>query len=252
MSLEFSSLQPQVKNNHFTVANRTVNYSKTIEKTIAVGFAIFAFSTLQWGIPLAGAGAYALGCAGVTFFSEILIRPSSSPTEKRWLDYTHVDFQELKSFGKILCIKQIAVGIILTAFGITPFQHVAKLIVAGNIRIILLATLVAPITEEILFRGFLKERTEDILYFTHRYFYPISSETQKLISNLVQAIIFGAVHMTSTQKRLANLVIFVATGAIGLLSSYVKDKNKGSLIPSISYHAMLNSSGVLRLLAFGH
>jgi membrane protease YdiL (CAAX protease family) len=251
MLLEVLSSSPQIQNNHFIVAHQAVNYSKTIEKTMSVAIAIFAFSTLQWGIPLAGAGACALGCASVTFFSEIFIRPSSSPTEGRWFDYKNVNFQKLKSLGIQLCIKQIAVGIIFTALGVTPFQHVAKLIATRNIRIIFLATLVAPITEEILFRGFLKERIEDVLYFTHRYVCSIKGETRDLISHLAQAVIFGAGHVTSAQTRLANTVIFAGTTLVGLVCSFIKDKYKDSLIPSISVHAMLNSSNVLRILVFG-
>lgn len=146
---------------------------------------------------------------------------------------------------------QLIWGVIFTALAVPPAQVIGKLIQSRNWHTIVLATLVAPITEEILFRGFLQERLEDTAYLFSRFIHPLSDNVQNRISNFGQAIIFGYVHMHKAQTKLANTLIFALTGGIGLLMSSFKGR-RDNLITPILAHSANNTSFCLRLLAFGH
>ena len=59
----------------------------------------------------------------------------------------------------------------MTSLGVLPVQIMVLQVMTGNLRAILIMHLIAPITEEILFRGFIQERIEDLGFLIDRYVY---------------------------------------------------------------------------------
>ncbi len=93
----------------------------------------------------------------------------------------------------------------------------------GNIILVVLRTVImAPIFEELLFRGVTLNRAKNMLPF-----YAI---------NIFQALLFGINHM--------NIIQFIYTFPKGLLYGYVAFKYK-SIIPSIFLHIFNNASSLL-------
>lgn len=226
-----------------------VNYNKLKEKTISVAIAGFALMHLQFRLEVYDAGIFAIGCAGLTFLSEKYIRHSFK--EIKWFDSSLINFEKIKQVIHENMRVMIITGCI-SRFSKTPIiQEVARQIKKGNWIIICKATILAPIVEEIIFRGFLKERIEDVLYLISKHIYPIDTEVQSNIVNISQAIIFGSLHMNSKQTSEDNRIIFISTTLFGFVEGKIKDNYHGTLIPSICLHMINNTSATARLLIFG-
>lgn len=153
-------------------------------------------------------------------------------------------------FCAVLCVNLIA-GAIFAYLNISIGQHVQELIKKKEPRILLIATITAPICEEILFRGFVKERMEDLCTIFSKTVKPLSGLSVQVISNIGQAFIFGLAHRHKKQTDIANALIFCATTQIGFGLGCVKDY-ASTLVSPICLHATLNISVVSRLLIFGH
>lgn len=90
--------------------------------------------------------------------------------------------------------------------------------------------------EEILFRGFIMKR--------------LVSGTGLLAGNIIQAAIFGSVHVlfsiSDSKNLIAYVIIFISTAAGGWLLGYLSEKLlNGSIIPSIMLHGLGNFIMVL-------
>lgn len=127
-------------------------------------------------------------------------------------------------------------------------QKVAEEIAKRDLFTLALSVFIAPITEEILFRGYLEERTHDVLSVISRYIYPISQNIRSEITRLFSSTAFGLMHITSSQvegiKR--KIVVFFDTALSGYFSSVMK-QNHNQLITSINVHCINNVSCVLRI-----
>ncbi len=90
--------------------------------------------------------------------------------------------------------------------------------------------------EEVLFRGFIMKR--------------LSSRTGLLIGNIIQAAIFGSLHVlfsiSDSKDLIAYVIIFISTAVGGWLLGYLDEKlYNGSIIPGILLHGFGNFVMVL-------
>lgn len=234
------------------------------EKTTAVAVACILLFGAQLALPMATVAHIAFSCSVITFISEKYLRTENE--QNSWFNIHTVNVQAVVGQIAIMLTIQTIAGIVLTLLNIAPPQTVAQLIAQRDIRIIVLATLVAPLAEEIFFRGFVMERIEDSITLFNRHVYTIyppcvvlddqeshirSQIRQSEICHLGQAIIFGAIHMRSSQTKWANAFIFGVTTWFGIVFSKVKECT-GALIHPIIAHSIHNGSMVYRLVLFGH
>lgn len=233
------------------------------EKVTGVAVASILLFGFQLSLSTAAVVKITCVCSVLTVLSEKSLRAEDE--QKSWFDVYSINKDALKGQIVFMLIVQTIVGVALTLLNIAPPQTVAQLIAQRNMRLIAMAIVVAPIAEELFFRGFVMERIEDAVILFNRYVYPIYpkhgylNEPEKhirvairhsAICHLGQAMIFGAMHIRATQTKLANSVIFVATTLIGRILSSVKMKTGALMNPMIA-HSIHNGSMVCRLLVFG-
>jgi membrane protease YdiL (CAAX protease family) len=213
-------------------------------KIVSLAAAVSAFSVLQMGSGFAFGCGMALTASTLTLFSEKVIRPLNPEfTSSNWIN-TEINKAELNEF----IYKRLIYGTLFTTivFGriFSPLQAVACAIQAMNLKLVLLATVIAPVTEEILFRGFLQERIEDILIVTNHFVIEIKTEKIKLLASYTSSFLFGAAHIVGNQVvSLASKIAILALITFrGKFLSNQKNQNNGSLLPSIAAHMAHNTS----------
>ena len=124
----------------------------------------------------------------------------------------------------------VFLGILLLELGLGAFQAATHISLPTNVRQLLgglpayffaFAVIVAPIDEEILFRGFLVPR----------------------IGIILSAFIFGILHFLSY----ASISEFIAAFVFGLIAGYAFKRTR-SLYSTIIPHVLVNLLGILALL----
>jgi hypothetical protein len=124
----------------------------------------------------------------------------------------------------------VFLAILLLEFGIGAFQEITHIPLPTNVSQLLgglpayffaFAVIVAPIDEEILFRGFLVPR----------------------IGIILSALIFGILHFLSY----ASISEFIAAFVFGLIAGYAFKRTR-SLYSTIIPHILVNVLGILALL----
>lgn len=220
-----------------------------IQKVAAVALACLALFGIQLGCSWGLAIGIALIGSTITLLSETFLRTDHSQN----INWTNTDvdtrFLMIQVAFRIVVLP-IIIGLMM-AFATMPLiQAVALEILAGNMKMILLATLIAPIAEEILFRGFIQERLEDMATLFDHYIYPLPESAKEWFSISVQSLLFGAVHITGAQvlKSSMKAVVFGMTSLLGFLLAILKNMDK-SLLPPIAIHWAQNTGFVLGLLA---
>lgn len=216
-------------------------------KVAAVALACLSLFSIQLGFSLGVGISISLGCATVTLLSEKLRGNTSD-----WFGVKDIDTRALSTeIALRFIVVPIWVGLAYSLIGL-PAQVVMQQLLSGNIRTIFLATVIAPIAEEILFRGFVQERAEDIANLVDRYIYPVSFENQKIIGCAVQGLLFGAVHIIGAQvqaSRMVKAIFFLNLSWVGLYLGYIKSRDN-SLLSPMALHSTQNSTITLGLLAF--
>jgi membrane protease YdiL (CAAX protease family) len=219
-----------------------------VYKVVAVAIASILFFSLQMGCsyPIV-AGAALLGST-VTLVSEKFLRTN----DRENIDWFNCDFNRSRIMTNIairLLVLPVAVCII-TLSGSAPLQAVALEIMAGNLRMIFLATVAAPLAEEILFRGFFQEQLEVVVKLFDRYIYPLSISVQQNLKMGLQSVFFGAIHITGNQVATLSrkIGVFCGTTFLGLYLTFLKNKDK-SLLSPIAVHSAQNTGFSLGLLA---
>jgi len=174
----------------------------------------------------------------ITFLSEKYLRHRAPHLQTNWISTEHMHKKALGAYV-IFCLVFISKVAKETFRAITKGQQVALFIFAavkaGNLYIILLATVIGPILEEIVFRGFLQERVEDFFYLVS-YVIPIPVKAQQGIACIVQAVLFGAIHMPGNALKYIG-TIFLFTGIPGLIAGIVKNTDQSLLSPMIVHTA---------------
>lgn len=108
------------------------------------------------------------------------------------------------------------------------------------------ACVIAPIIEEIIFRGFLQEKLRNMQVFV---FGPkaADSDLHKSIRVAVQAILFGLAHVRPEQAAI-NGIVFLFTGIVGAYNGYLKEETSTLWVP-MAFHAHVNSSTAVAVIA---
>jgi membrane protease YdiL (CAAX protease family) len=226
-------------------------------KTCSVGVSSYILFKELRGFSTNNSAGLALSASVLTLLLE-KIRPKSKETNN-WFECEKIDFEhkdiakrlhergnQLDFLLKIIKIQLIA-GVATLFYSIfygSPQQDLIAFISENKLKWIPMATLIGPVVEEVLFRGFLKEWMEVGCDLIDRYIYAISKESQHHISNVAQATLFGACHMISKNKT-ENALIFASTGILGIMQGLWKRIEEGSLRTPINQHIKQNTLNLL-------
>lgn len=220
--------------------------SGQVQKVALVGLACILFFGVQLSCSWTMATAVALSFSAITLFSETFFRVGETQNQN-WMNPDIHGWRLMTQVALRLSVLPIVLGFV-TASGIMPIQAVAVEIIGGNIKIMLLATLLAPIAEEILFRGFIQERMEDLTNLVDRFICPLPGIVKEWLSISVQSLLFGFVHITGEQvvKRAMKIVVFSSVSLLGFgLTLFKKDDE--SLLSPMAIHSAQNTGVVLGL-----
>jgi len=224
-------------------------------KIAAVALACIAFFSFQTGLSWPIVGIIAFACSLTTFFSEIFLRNNDN-SECGWFSISKNNLHSLIAQVSLrLLLIPIYIGII-TAMGAVSPQVITSLILTKNLKLILLVTLIGPITEEIIFRGFVQERIEDVISLADKYISPFSKKLRtrsiESLGNIATSLLFGYTHIIGGQivHESYKKIVFISTSIIGYMLGGMKLKHR-SLISPIGCHVAHNTGNVIGILSFG-
>jgi membrane protease YdiL (CAAX protease family) len=232
----------QITRIHIPFTKVDIQITAHHKKILAVAIATFALLALQMGMALSIAFAATCVTTTLTYFSR---------NREDWFN-TDFDWKEMTFLSGFLLLRPLIIQIVCSVFGF-PFPAIAQeglveLIYAKPWKMIPIATIVAPVAEEILFRGLLMEKLEDAARWVSRHAVKLGSETEKTISEIAQAIIFGAIHLRSKIQKGMHVPILIVTSAFGYLAALYKRKDR-SLLSPIAIHSANNASTLLFLFS---
>ncbi len=188
----------------------------------------------------------------------VLAKLAQSNSETTWIPLNEKTVEEIKipwiEDGEVFATIQIIYGIFFSIFQISVNQVAIQWMRLSTTTIweisyvFSYACILAPIIEEIVFRGFLQEKIKDIqvLCFGKE---AANSFINKIVRIALQALAFGLVHYHALQG-LFNIVVVIMTGLIGFSSGFLKEETN-ALGASISYHSLINTGVFGRVLVFG-
>lgn len=234
------------------LAIREFYESPSIESTMRLTFwSVFPLLVISSGAILGTAFAVYLLVVNIFFTTAIGLYVKNTGIEN--LQHPLDFFSEDNLFWKI-CIgitawfpmamleKQLEV-LMTSIFGLmgivlTQGQDIALLLSSGGFWgaiWIIFGCIFAPITEELLFRGYGEKSAENDL-----------SITQKFMAALKSNIVFGAIHMSPFQGWF-NIPIFVITFSMGMVFSLLREATGDLCAPTVC-HAMNNILATALLL----
>ncbi|MGB7979099.1 MAG: CPBP family intramembrane glutamic endopeptidase [Chlamydiales bacterium] len=197
------------------------------KKILAVALASIALFVFQLGFSLPIACGISLFTSALTWLSEKYLR-----TEKNDWFNTDFDKQRLAFWATLILLKFLIIYIFYWSLGvpfpIMPPSDFAKTVLANPWRMISLAAIVAPVAEEILFRGFFIERLEDIGLLLNRHtFIQLGKRTTDFCIDVIQALVFGAAHLKN----------ILAPSFMGYVFSLWKRKQNTLIAPMVIHSA---------------
>lgn len=219
-----------------------------MQKIVAVAIACLLFFAIQIGCSWTIAFKVSFICSTITLLSEIFLRDHHKQKSNWQTDTDSV--KRLMTLTAHHVLGVIASVALVTALGIMPAQAVTIAILSGNMKLIGLVTLVAPFTEEILFRGFIQERLEDVVTLVGRYIHPLPKNAKTYFATSIQSLLFGAIHITGGQivKKSMRIIVFIQVTLAGLLQTYIKNRYDSLFVPVVT-HSAHNTGIVLGLHA---
>lgn len=227
--------------------NWVVEITPLHKKVAAVAIGTLLLLGVQLGFSLAVTMACTCLFMVLTALSEKYLRSGGD-------DWLNLNFskKEVAFISAFLVLRPFLIQIVCWALGIPipilPQTGIAELVLSRPWRVIPLATVVAPIAEEIFFRGFLLERFEDAMVLLSRWkVIQLSKESQKEIANVCQAVIFGAVHLRQKIEDGFKFPVFLGLSLAGYIFGKMKRQEKG-LIPPMIVHSANNSGAVIQIL----
>lgn len=188
----------------------------------------------------------------------VLAKLAQASSEKTWIPLDQRTVEEIKSpwvkDGAYIATIQVIYGIVFSILQISINQVALQWIKLSTSSVWTTALvfcrvgIIAPIIEEIIFRGFLQEKIKNIqvLCFGEA---AVNSTIHKMMRVALQALIFGFAHYHALQG-LTNIIIILGTGLFGFGCGFIKERND-TLGESISYHSLVNSTIFARVLLFG-
>lgn len=224
-----------------------------VRKVISVALGILAFFALQFGFSLIAAGAISLACASVCLLSEVWLRPMQKQ-KCDWFSFEEMNKTSVMIHVALRLTLLPAIIAFSTASGNLPLQRVALQIMAFNPWVIFLANIVAPLAEEIVFRGFIQERFEDLVYLIDLYLYSFPDNMKIMIKSGLSisatGIFFGYLHIIGDQVRdlSMKMIVFLQITLTGLFYSYLKNRDN-SLLSTMGIHFSQNGGVTLGLLS---
>lgn len=221
------------------------------KKVMAVALASLLLFGLQLGLSLSMTLAITFLTTVLTYLSEKYIR--TEPQQQN--DWFNTDFnkKQMTFLVVFLLLRPLIIQIVCLAFGIplpfVPQVELVQMLLSRPWVMIPIATIIAPIGEEILFRGFLLERLEDVTHLLNRHkICSLSATAQQEISNIAQAIIFGAIHLRKKIQEGWKFPVFFVLSVIGWGFGEFKRKDRTLLSP-MAIHSANNASAVIHVFA---
>ena len=213
-------------------------------KITAVAAVALTSFVLQMSCSLTFGCGMALIATTLTLFSEKVIRPLHPEfTSSNWIN-TEINKIKLKKFiFNCLVYRTLLVTIVYGCI-FSPIQTIAVAISNLHLKTILLVTIIGPLSEEILFRGFLQERIEDSLILINLFIIEIKTEKIKQLVIYTSSLLFGSAHIVGDQvvSVTKKIFVFIVITFIGKFFSDMKNENNQSLLPCIASHMALNTS----------
>lgn len=157
-----------------------------------------------------------------------LIKNDKTKIESKSLILKNIKLLLLLGLGVIFLVNGAVNLLLMVINKFFPFYfgsriNVTNYIYEGSFILSILRTaIISPIAEELVFRGVILKKAKDIMPF--------------YVANIIQALLFGIVHMDPIQATYAFLY--------GLLFGYMVLKYQ-SIIPSIALHMLNNTIGVI-------
>lgn len=221
------------------------------KKVLSVALASLAFFALQLSLSFPLAFAISFAITTLTYLSEKYLRTDQQRND--WFN-TNFDQKELTFWASLLILRPIIIQILCWSLGIPlpaiPQAGLAEAILAQPWRMIPIATIVAPVAEEILFRGVLLERLEDATQLLSRHtFVKLSKNTQEFCCDVIQAVVFGALHINQTIKKAMQMPLFLGLSFMGYIFALLKRENNNSLVAPAVIHSANNTGAVIGIFA---
>lgn len=228
----------QITRIHLPFIKPEIQITAHHKKILAVALATFALLALQMGISLSIAFAVTCVTTTLTYFSK---------NKGDWFN-TDFDWKQATFLTGFLFLRPLIIHVVCSVFGfplpLIPQEGLVELIYSKPWKMIPIATIVAPVAEEILFRGFLLERLEDLAGWVNRHVVKLGSETRKTVADVVQAVLFGAVHLRSKIQEGMQIPILITLSAFGYLAAFFKRQDQSLLSPMV-VHSANNASTLL-------
>lgn len=211
------------------------------KKTILVALAAIVFFGVQMGLCLASTIALTTLMGMATYLSEVHLR-KNKPNQIDWLNQ-NFDWKKEALIALIFfSVRPFLMVFLVVALNLKlplpPQKHLLDLLRANPLKMFMLGGVIAPIAEEILFRGFLLERLEDAVHLLKR-FTPIRLADSK--AAVAQAIFFGVIHVKKAMETADRVSTAIVISLMGFLFAKVK-KSDRTLISPTALHAANNLS----------
>lgn len=218
-----------------SIPDREMGYltRNDVVKTILTGAAVFILFGTQIAVitmiaNLAIAMIFPKAMDNAWFNTKNAYKHITSETNKRLYFYQAIAFGLSALVKREQNAKQVVIQVLIQSLA-NPWRLAALLF-----RI----CTVAPIIEEIIFRGFIQEKIRDIqAYITQGNH---NTTVQKTIRIFLQAILFGLCHYHVAQG-IDNVAIILATTLLGYLFGTLKEKSQ-DLWSSMAIHGTHNTA----------
>lgn len=227
--------------------NPHVDQTLLSEKTLHKKFAKVGYTGASVFLCTGGNTLFAISAMALTTFSELTLRKEKALAQTESL----LSFKTVRVITKTIAYSLIAKlffsAVINTLnpnlFEIEePLQSGLNEAFSGEDKYFIygVACGIAPVTEEISFRGFLQERAEDALQLFSSHIYLLNQKLIKTIACIFQAAVFGYCHIINGQViKGAELFIAGMLAIDGYFWGCMKNETN-SVIPSIFVHSLEN------------